>query len=105
MFEVWGHDLLFYYLLENQFETCEVYYLSQRALEVSDWELNKIVRLPVWRHIVTGKSLGSFVQISKGYDSYLGEQGKAKKLANIATKFITANSIDYLHRFGPLNPK
>ena len=43
-------------------------------------------RLPVWRHIVTGKSLGSLVQISKGYDSYLDERGpgKAKKLANIA---------------------
>ena len=26
--------------------------------------------LPVWRHIVTGKSLGSLVQISKGYHSY-----------------------------------
>ena len=35
---------------------------------------------------VTGKSLGSLVQISKGYDSYLDEtgRGKAKKLANIA---------------------
>ena len=42
-------------------------------------------RLPVWRHIVTGKSLGSLVQISKGYDSYLDERGrgKAKKLGNI----------------------
>ena len=28
------------------------------------------LRLPVWRHIVTGKSLGSLVQISKGYHSY-----------------------------------
>ena len=37
-------------------------------------------------HIVTGKSLGSLVQISKEYDSYLDERGrgKAKKLANIA---------------------
>ena len=37
-------------------------------------------------HIVTGKSLGSLVQISKGYDSYLDERGrgKAKKLVNIA---------------------
>ena len=26
--------------------------------------------LPVWRHRVTGKSLGSLVQISNGYDSY-----------------------------------
>ena len=44
------------------------------------------LRLPVWRHIVTGKSLGSLVQISKEYDSYLDERGrgKAKKLANIA---------------------
>ena len=33
-----------------------------------------------------GKSLGSLVQISKGYDSYLDERGrgKAKKLTNIA---------------------
>ena len=33
-----------------------------------------------------GKSLGSLVQISKGYNSYLDERGrgKAKKLANIA---------------------
>ena len=44
------------------------------------------LRLPVWRHIVTRKSLGSLVQISKGHDSYLDERdrGKAKKLANIA---------------------
>ena len=44
------------------------------------------LRLPVWRHIVTGKNLGSLVQISKGNYSYLDErgQGKAKKLANIA---------------------
>ena len=44
------------------------------------------VRLPVWRHIVTGKSRGSLVQFSKGYDSYLDERGrgKAKKLADIA---------------------
>ena len=43
------------------------------------------LRLPVWRHTVTGKSLGSLVQISKGYDSYLDDRGrtKAKKLANI----------------------
>ena len=35
--------------------------------------------------MVTGKSLGSLVQISKGYDSYLDERGrwKAKKIANI----------------------
>ena len=33
-----------------------------------------------------GKSLASFVQISKGYDSYVDEggRGKAKKLAKIA---------------------
>ena len=33
-----------------------------------------------------GKSLGSLVQLSKGYDSYVDEggRGKAKKLANIA---------------------
>ena len=33
-----------------------------------------------------GKSLGSLVQISKRYDSFLDERGrgKAKKLANIA---------------------
>ena len=44
------------------------------------------LRLPVWRHIVTHKNLGSLVQIGKGYDSYLDEwgRGKAKKLANIA---------------------
>ena len=44
------------------------------------------LRLPVWRYIVTGKNLGSLVQISKRNDSYLDErgQGKAKKLANIA---------------------
>ena len=44
------------------------------------------LRLPVWRHIVTGKSLRPLVQISKGYDSYLDERGrgKANKLANIA---------------------
>ena len=44
------------------------------------------LRLPVWRHIVTGKSLGSLMTISDGNDSYLDErgQGKAKKLANIA---------------------
>ena len=44
------------------------------------------LRLPVWRHIVTSKSLGSLVQISKGYDSCLDERGggKAKKPANIA---------------------
>ena len=38
-------------------------------------------------HLVTGKSLGSLVQISKGYDRYLDERGrgKAKKLANIGT--------------------
>ena len=44
------------------------------------------LRLPVGRHIVTGKSLGSLVQISKGYDNYLEERGrrKANKLANIA---------------------
>ena len=44
------------------------------------------LRLPVWRHIVTGKSLGSLVQISERYDSYVDERGrgKAKKLANIA---------------------
>ena len=44
------------------------------------------LRLPVWRHIVTGKTLGLLVQISKGYDSYLNEQGrgKAKKLTNLA---------------------
>ena len=43
--------------------------------------------LPVWRHIVTGMSLGSLVKISKGYDSYLDERGggKAKKPANIAS--------------------
>ena len=42
--------------------------------------------LPVWRHIVTSKRLGSLVQISKGYDSYVDERGrgKAKKQANIA---------------------
>ena len=36
--------------------------------------------------IVTGKSLRSLVQISKGYDSYVDEggRGKAKELANIA---------------------
>ncbi|CAH3147809.1 unnamed protein product, partial [Porites evermanni] len=33
------------------------------------------LRSPVLRHIVTGKSLGSLVQISKGYDSYLDERG------------------------------
>ena len=35
---------------------------------------------------VTDKSLGSLVQISKGYDSYLDERGrgKVKKLTNIA---------------------
>ena len=40
------------------------------------------LRLPVWRHIVTGKSLGSLVQISEGYDSYVDERGRgnAKKL-------------------------
>ena len=34
----------------------------------------------------TGKSLGSLVQISKGYDSYLDERGrgKAKNLTNIS---------------------
>ena len=44
------------------------------------------LRLPVWRQIVTGKILGSLVQLSKGYLSYLDKRGrgKAKKLANIA---------------------
>ena len=43
-------------------------------------------RLPVWRHIVTGKSLRSLVQISMRYNSYSDERdrAKAKKLANIA---------------------
>ena len=43
------------------------------------------LRLPVWRHIVTGKNLGWLVQVSEGCDSYLDERGlgKAKKLANI----------------------
>ena len=60
MFEVWGRDLLFYYLLENQFETCEVYYLSQRALEVSDWELNKIVFQYNWKYKFHGSLMDRF---------------------------------------------
>jgi len=84
-----------YWLMKVKFEVCMPnQILPKIEKKTFNFKVNKCfppkfldpLRLPVWRHIVTGKSLGSLVQISKGCNSHLDERGrgKAKKLANIA---------------------